>query len=245
MINLLLRFYEELNDFLPLEKRKMSFNYAVAPHTAIKDVIESVGVPHTEIDLILVNQQSVDFTYQVKEGDYISVYPVFEAIDIKEIVHLHPEPLRNTQFILDVHLGKLARYLRLLGYDVAYSTHLSDSEIIERSQKEKRIILTRDVGLLKNKSVTHGYWIRHIEINKQVTEVLERFDLFRQCKPFTRCMECNGILDNVDKKDIVPDLSERILKSYQDFKRCNQCKKIYWQGTHYNKLKKWVLQICK
>lgn len=237
MIHLYLRFYEELNDFLPLEKRKIGFVHSVSPNTAIKDVIESLGVPHTEIDLILVNKESVDFTYQVHDGDYISVYPVFEALDISKIVHLRPKPLRKIHFILDIHLGKLAKYLRLLGFDVAYDNHFSDETIVMRSQNEKRIVLTRDVGILKNKKISHGYWIRHINPDKQVEEVLKRFDLYQQCKPFTRCMECNGLLRTVEKNDIVENLSPLTLEYCQNFMRCNQCKKIYWEGTHYQKLR--------
>src|SRR5215208_5091043 len=203
MINIHLRFYEELNDFLPLEKRKISFDHTILVKTSIKDIIESLGVPHTEIDLILVNGQSVNFTYQVQENDYISIYPVFELLDIGELTHLRPEPLRNPRFILDVHLGKLARHLRLLGFDVIYDKHYSDETITIHCQTEKCIVLTRDVGLLKNKKITHGYWIRATDPEKQIIEVLNKFDLYRKSHPFTRCLECNGLLESVEKNKII------------------------------------------
>lgn len=240
MINIYLRFYEELNDFLPLKKRKTCFAHKVAPKTAIKDVIESLGVPHTEIDLILVNQKSVDLTYQVHDDDRISVYPVFEALDISELEHIRPKPLRKTRFILDVHLGKLAKYLRLLGFNVVYDNHFSDATIAMQSQSENRIVLTRDIGLLKHKKISHGYWIRNHDPIKQVKEILKRFDLYQQCKPFTRCIECNGLLETANKSDIIENLPPLTSKYYQNFMRCNTCQKIYWQGNHYQKLRNLV-----
>jgi uncharacterized protein len=240
MANLSLRFYEELNDFLPPHKRKVCFRHSAPADASIKDIIESLGVPHTEIDLILVNNKSVDFSHQVQEGDYVSVYPVFESIDISEIIHLRPEPLRKMLFILDVHLGKLARYLRLLGFDVAYANNFSDDTIANRSQSENRIVLTRDIGLLKNKKISRGYWIRQTNPDKQVAEVLKRFDLYQQYKPFSRCLQCNGLLEDVKKNDIVNNLPPLTCDYYFKFMQCSQCKKIYWEGTHYQKLKKWV-----
>lgn len=237
MINLHLRFYEELNDFLPLERRKVCFTHSVSENSSIKDVIESLGVPHTEVDLILVNRRSVNFSYKVHGNDHISVYPVFETLDITDVIHLRPKPLRETCFIADVHLGKLTKYLRLLGFDVAYNNQFSDETIIIRSQNEKRIILTRDTGMLKNKQVSHGYWVRNIDSKKQAEEILHRFDLYRQCQPFARCIECNGMLKPIDKNKISANLPPLTLKHYENFTQCTQCKRNYWEGTHYQKLK--------
>lgn len=240
MINLILRFYEELNDFLSGEKQKIAFSHTITHSASVKDVIESFGVPHTEIDLILVNGKSVDFNYKIQDGDYISVYPVFESVDIRPIISLRPQPLRKILFILDTHLGKLARHLRLLGFDVVYDNYFTDQTIVQRCLNENRIVLTRDIGLLKNKMITHGYWIRNIEPEKQVEEILKRFDLYRQCHPFTRCIECNGLLQEVAKNEIANHLLPMTYKHYQHFVRCNQCYRIYWEGTHYQKLKKLV-----
>lgn len=237
MINVHLRFYEELNDFLPAEKRKVCFNHAVAVRTSVKDVIESLNIPHTEVDLILVNGVSVSFSYLVQAEDYISVYPVYESLDISNVIRLRPKPLRRICFILDVHLGKLCKYLRLLGFDVSYSNDLADGVIIKHGIEEKRIILTRDIGILKHKQVTHGYWIRNTNPEKQIVEVLGRFDLYRQCHPFTRCLECNGILEKVEKHQITDQLLPLTQKYYENFMRCNFCERIYWEGTHYQKLK--------
>ena len=243
MINIHLRFYEELNDFLPLEKQKIRFDHSVATKTSIKDIVEALGVPHTEIDLILVNGKSVDFTYQIKNNDDISIYPVFEKLDISEINHLRPEPLRNPKFILDVHLGKLARHMRLLGFDTIYDNSYADKTIALHSQNENRIVLTRDIGLLKNKIISRGYWIRQTDPEKQIREILDTFDLYRKCQPFTRCIECNGLLEEIEKKEIdrfIPPLAK---KYYAHFMQCHSCKRIYWEGTHYQKLKAWVDKI--
>ncbi|MCH7974911.1 MAG: twitching motility protein PilT, partial [Bacteroidetes bacterium] len=153
------RFYEELNDFLPGEKRKVPFEHIYIDRTSVKDVIESFGVPHTEIDLILVNGKSVGFDYLISVGDDISVYPVFESLDITDVQYLRPKPLRNPKFIADVHLGKLAHYLRMMGFDVLYKNDFDDDEIVNVSLTEKRAILTKDRGILKRSEVTHGYWI--------------------------------------------------------------------------------------
>ncbi len=165
-------FYEELNYFLPAEKSKLNFTYNFMGSPSVKDAVEAIGVPHTEIDLILVNGKSVSFSYHITEGDDISVYPVFESMDIVEVTRLREKPLRVAKFVLDVHLGRLAKNLRMLGFDTLYSNNYSDSEIANISTAENRIILTRDTGLLKNKKVTHGYWIRSQYPKEQLKEVM-------------------------------------------------------------------------
>jgi len=177
-----IRFYEELNDFLHYSRRKKAFNFTLTGKRTIKDIIEALGVPHTEVDLILVNQKPVQFDYHLNNDDYISVYPVFEAIDITSINLLRPRPLREPKFILDVHLGTLAKYLRLLGFDTLYRNNFEDAEIINLSVSEQRIILTRDLQILKNGKVTHGYFVRETIPMKQLREIVTRFDLKDQIK---------------------------------------------------------------
>ena len=188
------RFYEELNDFLPQEKRKKAFTVSFSDKPSIKDIIEALGIRHSEIDLILVNGQSVDFCYPLQEGDAVAVYPTFKSINITPLIRLREMPLRELKFVLDVHLGKLAKCLRLLGFDVSYDKQASDQEIIHCSVKEKRCILTRDIELLKNKKVVRGYWVRVTDPFEQIKEVLERFDLSGNIQPFTRCLKCNILL---------------------------------------------------
>ncbi len=203
------RFYEELNDFLPLAKRKRALRYEFRGHPGIKDPIEAFGVPHTEVDLIVVNGESVGFDYPLQSGDRVAVYPVFESFDISPLVKLRDRPLRQTAFVVDVNLGKLARRLRMLGLDVLYHNRYRDDEIAAIAASEHRIVLTRDRRLLFIKRITHGYWVRAVNPDEQVREVLTRFDLHRQVKPFRRCIDCNGLLRPVAKADVSTNWSRR------------------------------------
>jgi uncharacterized protein len=234
------RFYEELNDFLPPVKRGKPFLHHVTGNPAVKDAIESLGVPHVDVDMILVNGNPVDFSYKLKDSDRISVYPVFESFDISGVSPLRAKPLRETRFVLDVHLGRLAKYLRLCGLDTVYRNHFTDREIIDVSLSEGRIILTRDRGILKNRKVTHGYWIRSQNPGEQLIEVLTRFDLRKSLQPFSRCMECNGVLSDVTKEEIIRHLQPCTRKYYTQFRKCQSCERVYWEGSHYEKMKKFV-----
>ena len=237
------RFYEELNDFLPAGKREMPIPHSFRGSPSVKDAVEALGVPHVEIDLILVNSRSVDFSYKIRNADYISVYPVFESFDITPVTHLRSKPLRDLKFVLDVHLGKLARYIRLCGFDTLYRTDLDDDEIIRLSLEEKRAILTRDIGLLKNRRVLRGYWIRSLNIGEQMKEVFRRFDLNKQINLFTRCMECNSVLNEVAKDDIVDRLMPKTREYYHEFKICRGCNRIYWDGSHYKRMKEFITDL--
>jgi len=239
------RFYEELNDFLPKNRRKRPFYYVLKFNQSVKDAIESLGVPHAEVDLIMVNSESVGFNYQLHDGDMVSVYPVFETLDISPIIKLRPEPLRYPGFVLDVHLGKLCKYMRMLGFDTIYRNNLEDAEIINIAIEQKRIILTRDIGILKNRLVSHGYWVRSQHPREQLLEVIQRFDLSCSIKPFYRCTVCNGVVEKVDKESISQLLESGTKKYFTDFFRCSACKKIYWKGSHYEKMKDFVSGIFK
>jgi uncharacterized protein with PIN domain len=241
----LFRFYEELNDFLTTGIRGKLISYSFNGNPSVKDAIEALGVPHVEVDLVLANSRSVDFSYKLKNSDYISVYPVFESFDITPVTHLRAKPLRDLKFILDVHLGKLVKYLRLCGFDTYYRTNLNDMEIISLSLSEKRVIITRDVELLKNRKVTRGYWIRSQHTGEQLKEVLQRFDLKKQIRLFTRCLECNMILTDVDKKDVLDRLLPRTRRYFNNFKRCPECNRIYWEGSHYERMRNYINQIIQ
>ncbi len=185
----------------------------------------------------MANGGSVNFSYQPQPNDWISIYPTFELFDLQSVTRLRPQPLRITRFLLDVHLGKLAKYLRLLGLDTAYHRSCDDKDLINLSLQEQRIILTRDVGLLKNKKVTHGYWLRHTDPLQQTQEVIQYFHLKHQFKPFTRCLLCNHDLATVEKDSILHELKPMTAQIFSEFKQCIFCKKIYWQGSHYQKLR--------
>jgi len=237
------RFYEELNDFLPEEKRKVRFKHQFIDRTSVKDIIESLGVPHTEIDMILANENSVDFRYKVEDGDDISVYPVFESLDLTNIQHLRNKPLRDPKFVADIHLGSLARYLRMFGFDVVYKNNFNDEEVIEISINEKRTILTRNKELLKNNKVTHGYWVRNKAAEEQIKEVINRFDLKNNIQEFLRCLECNSILIPVEKNKIDERIPPKVKEWQKEFWYCGNCDKIYWKGTHYEKMLKLIERL--
>ncbi len=234
------RFYEELNDFLTPEKRKRLFSYSFDGNPSVKDAVEAMGVPHVEVDLILVNSLSVDFSYNLRNEDKVSVYPVFESFNIASVTHLREKPLRDLKFVSDVHLGKLTKYLRLCGFDTFYRTDFNDQEIINLAVTDKRVILTRDKGLLKNKKVTHGYWIRSQHPLEQLKEIFIRFDLKKQIILFTRCMECNGLLKDIAKEEILNRLLPKTQLYYNEFKICSDCDRIYWNGSHYENMKRYI-----
>jgi len=230
------RFYEELNDFLPAENRKRSFPYRFRGTPSVKDTIEAIGVPHTEVDLVLVDGRSVGFDRLLSGGERVAVYPVFERLDIKPVTRLRPEPLRVTRFVVDVHLGTLARYLRLLGFDTEWRNDLEDQTIIRLSLDQDRIILTRDLGILKESRVTHGYWLRSTEPLAQVEEVVRTFDLARKLDPYTRCMECNGALVPIGRREAAFHVPLQVFLVYRDFNRCRNCGRFYWPGSHQRRL---------
>jgi len=226
------RFYEELNDFVVREHYKQTIAYRFGGQPGIKDPIEVLGVPHSEVDLILVNNESVGFDYKLKDGDRVAVYPVFESFNITSVQRLRPKPLRNTRFIIDVNLGKLARRLRMLGFDAAYSNCLRDQEIVDIATGEKRILLTRDKRLLFRKAITHGFWVRAVDADEQLKEVLQRLDLYDQIKPLQRCIDCNGRIETVARERVWSRLEPLTRRYYSEFFCCSRCHKIYWSGSH-------------
>lgn len=237
---MIFRFYAELNDFLPKSCQQVDFPCSFTSPVSVKHMAEALGVAHTEIDLILVNGLPVDFSYLLQDGDRISVFPVFESLDITSITRVRPEPLREIRFALDVHLGKLAAYLRLLGFDALYGRHYTDEELARISHVEKRVVLTRDCGLLKRKLIDHGYCIRSAHPHEQVEEVLRRFDLKDTVQPFTRCLNCNGSLFPVEKQVVLEALQPETQRYYDEFFRCATCKQIYWKGSHYFRMQKMI-----
>lgn len=231
-----LRFYAELTDFLDESRRSGRVEHSFEVSPGVKDVIESCGVPHTEVDLIVVNGKSVDFSYRLDDGDFVSVYPVFESFDVSPILRVRAEPLRTTRFLADNHLGKLARFLRLLGFDTSYDQRWQDPELVSIAVEEGRILLTRDIALLKIGRLTHGYYVRTTSPRAQLVEVVERFHLQGAIDPFTRCMACNGLFDVVDKGEIaerIPPITRELVDEYS---RCSTCERIFWKGSHHSDL---------
>lgn len=237
------RFFEELNDFLPVNQRKKVVPFEFHQNMTVKDAIESLGVPHTEVDLIVIDGESHPFNYILKDGDHVSVYPMFESFDIAALLKAQRPPLRELRgreikFLVDVNLGKLAHLLLLLGFDTLYRIDLTDDEeLAEISKREKRVLLTRDRGLLKRKMVDHGYFVRSLFPKDQVFEVLHRFDLFKMVHLCSRCPDCNVLLESIEKERVRELVLPEIFQSYSTFYFCPECGKIYWQGLHYRHLK--------
>lgn len=237
------RFYAELRDFLPEDQRSGDIKVKIVGHETVKHLVEALGVPHTEIDLILANGESIDFDYLVAENDHISVYPMFEAIDIQPISKVRQEPLRVPKFINDTHLGKLADYLRLLGFDTLYWNDIQDDELAAISVAEERTILTRDRGVLKRKVVKRGYLVRADLPRDQVIEVLRRFDLAALAKPYSRCSLCNGELEKAKKEEVMDKLEPLTKRYFHHFKRCPECGQVYWKGSHFERMDDFIKEV--
>jgi len=236
------RFYAELNDFLAPDLRYRSFEHEFDGTPSVKDRIESLGVPHTEVDLVLVDGRSTGFGHLLRGAERVAVYPVFEAFDVSCVSGLRPTPLRDPRFILDVHLGRLAGYLRALGFDSLYANDFSDEHIIVTARDEHRIILTRDTGLLKDGRVTHGRYVHAIEPLKQVREVVDRFQLDELFEPFSRCIRCNGELrpagaDALARSVEAGEVPAGVVERFDAFTRCSECGRIYWPGSHQDRLR--------
>jgi uncharacterized protein with PIN domain len=238
-----IRFYEELNQFLAPARRKQPFRVEFPSGCTAKAVIENLGVPHTEVDLLLANGESVDFSYRLRDEDRLSVYPVFESWDIGTLSRVRSAPLRDTRFSLDVHLGKLARLLRMFGFDAAWSRAAEDEELARMARQQARIILTRDRGLLKRRLVTHGYLVRATEPRDQATEVIRRFDLTGAVRLFGRCMRCNEPLVAMDRREAEPVVPAVVARLYAEFSRCPGCGRVFWKGSHWERMKKLAAEV--
>lgn len=237
------RFYGVLNDFLPPDRRQRPVRYDFSGAPAVKDAIEAIGVPHPEVDLIVTGGRSVGFDHRLSPGERIAVYPAFIALDLPPRKRLQPPPPERFSFILDVHLGKPARWLRMLGFDCLYRNDYPDEEIIRIALREDRIILTRDQGLLKNSLVRRGCWIRAREPEEQVREVLRRFDLREEIDPFSRCISCNGPLEDVPRERVIDRLPPRTRKEHDRFRICAACRKIYWPGSHHRAMQARIARL--
>ncbi|PSR16475.1 twitching motility protein PilT [filamentous cyanobacterium CCP3] len=244
MQQLVFQFYAELNDFLASDRRQVAFTHWLNEPASVKDAIEALGVPHPEVDLILVNGESVGFDYLTQSGDRIHVYPHSKAAEITSPSLVRPDPLPQPAFVLDVHLGKLATYLRLLGFNTLYRNDYEDDELAHISSQQQRILLTQDRGLLKRSMVTYGYSVRSHVPEDQAKEVLDRFDLRGAVAPLVRCPRCNGELVAVDKAEIAGRIPPLTRLHYDEFSRCQSCGQIYWKGAHYERIQQLVDRVA-
>lgn len=237
--SVVLKFQPSFKVFLSNRFRKEIIHNFI-DSTTVKDLIESYEVPHTEVDVILVNKNSVDFNYKIQDGDRIEIFSDCKNSSRKNIIHLKPIYRGKKKFICDVHLGKLVREMRKLGLDVFYNNSMYDEEIVKIALREKRIILTRDTGLLKRKEVKFGYFVRNILPEKQLKEILKKFDLTGQLNPLSLCLECGTRLKRISFKKVKSKLPDHQFELPQRFYICSKCDKIYWQGTHFERMMKRV-----
>lgn len=237
MVTATFRFYEELNDFLAPGRRKREFDCPCARAATTKHMIEALGVPHTEVELVLVNGESVGFDRVLQEGDRVAVYPKCESLDITSLLRVRDHPLRVTRFVADVHLGGLARLLRMAGFDTRYDTQFSDEEIAAMSAHEDRIVLTRDRGLLMRREITHGCYVRALKPSSQLREIVDRLDLIGSMHPCTLCLHCNAPLDGIDKSRLKALVPADLLARYDSFATCKVCRRVFWEGVHWQRMR--------
>ena len=244
MKTITVRCFAELNDFLPSGNKQKPFGLTLKEPVTIGEVAVILGIPLSEIDLVTVNSTPVGRSYRPIENDYIAVYPTFETFDIGSLQTVQKKPLRITRFILDAHLGKLARYLRMLGFDSLYRNDYTDREIIETARDEKRIILTRDKLLLRSPRVDHGYYVRAIEKHSQLFEVVKKFDLYSQFRTFSRCMTCNTALSPESRESfLLRRIDPAIYHYYKEFYYCPSCDKFFWRGSHFQRMEQYIRDI--
>lgn len=230
------RFYEELNDFIAPAYRYRSCELACPAEATVKHLIEVLGVPHTEVELILVNGHSVGFAERLQNGDRVAIYPKFESLDIAPLLRLRPRPLRVTRFVADAHLGGLARLLRMAGFDTVYDNHFEDAEIERIAGDESRIVLTRDRELLKRRSISHGCYVHTLKPAEQLAEILARLDLAGSLRPLSLCLECNAPLEPIAKAQVVDRLPLAVRERQQRFSTCQVCRRIFWEGSHWQRM---------
>jgi uncharacterized protein with PIN domain len=231
-----LNLHGDLDFFLPSRTRRKSIERSLTEKTSIKDVIESCGVPHPEVCLILLNGKALDFDYCLTRDAEVDVYP--PGIRYPLFKEERQQVTTITSFVADGHLGKLTRNMRLLGFDVAYDCRADDRQLLAIMESENRALLTRDRRLLMHAVVQTGYCPRSQEPDEQTIEVIRRFDLLGLIAPFTRCLRCNAPLQKVAKTDVIEKLEPLTKIYYKEFRRCTSCGQIYWAGSHFDRLQK-------
>ncbi len=238
------RFYGPLNDFLPAFLRQKTIRRRLDGAPAVKDVIEALGVPHPEVGLIVANGEPVTFRYRVAVGDRLAVYPPFRSIAFESPMdEMATSQATAIRFIVDGHLGRLAAYLRMCGFDTAYDNSAADAELARQSAADDRLLLTRDRGLLKRGVVARGYFVRSDRPVEQLAEVIERLDLAGSLRPFGRCLRCNGELEAAERSSVEPDVPPRVLREQREFRRCPACGAIYWRGSHYARMARLLRRV--
>ena len=245
MVTAQFRFYAELNDFLAPYQRQRTFSHPCSRDATVKHMIEALGVPHTEVELIRIDGEAVDFSHRLRDGEHVSVYPVFTAIDMTRLSRLRPPLHGRARFIADAHLGQLAKNLRMLGFDVLYRNDYSDAELARIAAEDGRIVLTRDRDLLIRKEIVRGCYLHAVAGDAQLLEVIARFNLDCTVRAFSRCLSCNGVLLAVHKDDVAHRVPPHSHAIYERFYECQGCAQVYWEGSHVARMRARLTQVLR
>lgn len=239
-----LRCYAELNDFLPPDRRQRDWPLDFVAPAPVRHLIERAGVPHTEVELILLNGVSVGLETGVTDGDRLAVYPMFEAFDVHRELRLRSAPLRRPRFVADAHLGRLARDLRMLGFDTLWFNDIGDAELVRISVDERRILLSRDRQLLMRQALTHGCFVRPAPTWQQLKALVTRLQLCDAIAPLTRCIACNGVVVATAQAMVRDQVPSGVLGRHDTFWRCSGCGRVYWRGSHWQAMQRRIGAIC-
>ena len=231
------RFYGELNDFLARDRRGREIAAPCARADTTKHMVEALGVPHTEVELVLLNGAPAGLDDLLADGDRVAVYPRFTGIDVAGVARVVTQPAGRLRFAADAHLGGLARLLRMAGFDTIYRNDIDDDAIEALALDDGRIALTRDRELLKRRGVDFGCHVRALRPDGQLREVALRYGLAERARPFTLCLHCNALLRAVAKDDVRERLPPAVRATQDDFRTCDACGRVYWRGTHWQRMR--------
>ncbi|MGW1889643.1 Mut7-C RNAse domain-containing protein [Streptomyces sp. NPDC002004] len=223
-------FAPELGTFLPGARRSGPTPVRTDGVSSLGHVVESLGVPLTEVGELCVDGREVPVSHVPSSG---------ETVEVRTVTRPQPVPGAPLRFLLDVHLGTLARRLRLLGVDAAYDAEdPGDAALAARSAAERRVMLSRDRGLLRRRELWAGAYVYSDQPDDQLRDVLGRFapDL----APWTRCTACNGSLKDATKDEVADQLEGGTQRSYDVFAQCVECARVYWRGAHHDRLERIV-----
>lgn len=243
MTQIVARVYAELNDHLPASRRYRAFTLSLPDPPTVGDAVASCGIPAGDVELALVNGESVAFDCVLREGDRLALYPVFDSFDVRAALKLRRDPLRVPRFVLDVHLGKLASFLRMLGFDALYEREAEDERLIDLSRAEERVLLSRDRNLVRSPLLRRAYHVRSQHPQEQVLEVILRFDLAGSMRTFVRCLRCNALLRHADREEVLSRVPPRVRASVTEYRLCPACDRVYWRGTHVERMERFILLL--
>jgi uncharacterized protein with PIN domain len=264
MVTAAFRFHDELNDFLPRERRAVEFHCECARAATAKHMIEALGVPHTEVGRVFLNGAAASLSRLLSDGDRVEVWPHRPGEQLQPAAALASGALAAgsagsagpaashaavgahgpaPRFVADAHLGGLARLLRMAGFDTLYDNNILDEEVEALSANEGRIALTRDRELLKRSGVEQGCYVRALKPAGQLAEIFRRLNLAPQARPFTLCLSCNAPLRAVGKAEIHERLPPSVQRAHDEFLTCEQCHGVFWKGSHWRRMSDLLMKI--